>query len=174
MLSSLSSYIWGQDSVQEQDVAVLPLTVQSPRDKSPAGDDWVLVGGAPVPIPVDIVGGVPLPSGDLSPSVSVCSSDVEQMEPNEASEPNTQRTVHPTTLVKQAADKQFQSLKSAQITKQKNSGKNISTKALNRNNKALFVNGRNKQITRHSLNIKMAGSNKNLKQCWTWLRDYFS
>jgi len=166
MLSSLSSYIWGPDNAEEQDVAALPPTVQTHRDKSPAGDDWVLVGGAPVP--GDLVGELPLPSGDSSPSVSSRSSDVgdvELMEPSGTCEPNNQRTVHHATLVQQAAKKQFQSVKSAQITKQKNYSKNISTKALNRNNKALFVCGSKKQVTRQSFNIKMAGSNKNLKQC---------
>jgi len=168
MLSSLSSYIWGPDNAEEQDVAVLPPTVQTPRDKSPAGDDWVLVGGPPVPVPGDLVGELPLPSEDSSPSVSSRSSDVgdvEPMEPSETCEPNNQRTVHHTALVQQAAKKQFQSVKSAQITKQKNYSKNISTKALNRNNKALFVCGSKKQVARQSFNIKMAGSNKNLKQC---------
>jgi len=163
MLSSLSSYIWGDDNLEEQDVLGL-----RPRDQSPAGEDWVLVGGANVPAPGDLVCGLSLPSEESSPSISSCSSDVGDMDPIERSEtcsPNIRRTVHPTTLVHQAAKKQFQSVKSAQITKQKNFRKAISSKALNRNNKVLFVFGSKKHVTCQSFNIKMAGSNKNLKQC---------
>jgi len=168
MLSSLSSYIWGQDNLQEQDVTGPPTTVHTHRDHSPAGEDWVLVGGGPAPAPGDLEGGLPLPSAESSPSISSCSSDVgdgEPMEPSETCSPNNMTTVHPTTLAQRAAKKQFQSVKSAQIIKQKNYGKNNSSKALNRNNKALFVCGSKKQVTRQNFNIKMAGSNKNIKQC---------
>jgi len=163
MLSSLSSYIWGPDNLEEQDVLSPP-----PRDQSPAGDDWVLVGGVPVPAPGDLEGGLPLPSGESSPSISSCSSDVgdvDPMEPREAYSTKIVRIVHPSTLVHQGAKKQFKSVKSAQITKQKNFGKAISSKALNRNNQVLFVCGRKKKVTHQSFNIKMAGANKNLKQC---------
>ena len=78
---------------------------------------------------------------------------------------NRHRAHHPTALAQQAAKKEFQHVKSAQITKQKTSGKAMSSKALNRNNKALFASGSKKHVTRQSFNIKMAGANKNLKQC---------
>ena len=54
---------------------------------------------------------------------------------------NRHRAHHPTALAQQAAKKEFQHVKSAQITKQKTSGKAMSSKALNRNNKALFASG---------------------------------
>merc|ERR1711915_1005371 len=58
-----------------------------------------------------------------------------------------------------------QQVKSAQITKQKTSGKALSSKALSRSNKVAFASVNKKYATRQSFNIKMAGSNKNLKQC---------
>jgi len=167
MLSSISSYIWGGENGEEQNPAEVPAPVKTPRDQSPEGEDWVLVGGAPAPAPGNLGGVLPLPSGAPSPSVSSNSSDNGEVEPMESSIPvgNRHRSNHPTALAQQAAKKEFQQVKSAQITKQKASGKAMSSKALNRTNKALFASGSKKHVTRQSFNIKMAGSNKNLKQC---------
>jgi len=166
MFSSISSFIWGGENGEEQSPAEISAPVKTPRDQSPEGEDWVLVGGASAPAPGNLGGVLPLPSGAPSPSSSN-SSDIGDVEPMEASVPvgNRHRAHHPTALAQQAAKKEFQQLKSAQITKQKSSGKAMSSKALNRSNKALFASGSKKHVTRQSFNIKMAGANKNLKQC---------
>lgn len=168
MFSSLSSYIWGEENTEEQNTTATPTpAARTPRDQSPEGEEWVLVGGTPNPAPGNLSGVLSLPSGASTPSGSSSSSDIEEVEPMEASIPvvtNRHRTHHPTALAQQAAKKEFQQVKSAQITKQKSSGKAMSSKALNRNNKTLF-SGSKKHVTRQSFNIKMAGANKNLKQC---------
>jgi len=168
MFSSISSYIWGGEEAQAQNQGE---EVRAPRDHSTEGEDWVLVGEAPGPAPGDLGAALPalpaLPSGASSPSVSSSGSDIGDAEPLDDSVPlaTRHRAHHPTALAQQAAKKEFQHVKSAQITKQKTSGKAMSSKALNRTNKALFAATSKKYATRQSFNIKMAGSNKNLKQC---------
>ena len=57
-------------------------------------------------------------------------------------------------------------VKSAQLVRQKKSGKALTSKALNRANKTVYSAGCNKKHQfKQNLNIKMAGANKNLKQC---------
>jgi len=166
MFSSISSYIWGEENAEQQNASTAP-AVRTPRDLSPEGEDWVLVGGAHGPAPGNLGGALPLPSGESSPAGSSNSSDIGDVEPMEDSVPvaTRHRAHHPTALAQQAAKKEFQQIKSAQITKQKTSGKAMSSKALNRNNKVVFASASKKYATRQSFNIKMAGSNKNLKQC---------
>jgi hypothetical protein len=56
--------------------------------------------------------------------------------------------------------------KTAQLTRQRSSGKAISSKSLKRSNKnSLVVGNKRKTINRTNFNIKMAGADKNLKQC---------
>lgn len=166
MFSSISSYIWGEENADQQNMAPAS-EVRTPRDRSAEGEDWVLVGDAPGPAPGNLGGALPLPSGASSPSGSSSSSDIGDVELMEDSIPvaTRHRAHHPTALAQQAAKKEFQHIKSAQITKQKTSGKAMSSKALNRNNKAVFASAGKKYATRQSFNLKMAGSNKNLKQC---------
>lgn len=141
---------------------------RTPRDQSTEGEDWVLVGETTGPAPGNLGGALPaLPSGASSPSGSSTSSDIGDAEQLAESVPvaTRHRAHHPTALAQQAAKKEFQHVKSAQITKQKTSGKAMSSKALNRSNKAVFASTTKKYATRQSFNLKMAGSNKNLKQC---------
>jgi len=170
MFSSISSYIFGGEEAQTPQTQVEE--ARAPRDHSAEGEDWVLVGDAPGPAPGDLGAALPalpaLPSGASSPSGSSTSSNNGDAEPMEDSVPVAarHRAHHPTALAQQAAKKEFQHVKSAQITKQKTSGKAMSSKALNRTNKAVFASTTKKYATRQSFNLKMAGSNKNLKQCW--------
>ena len=167
MFSSISSYIFGGEEAQTPQALVEE--VRAPRDHSAEGEDWVLVGDAPGPAPGDLGAALPaLPSGASSPSSSSSSSNNGDAEPMEDTVPVAarHRAHHPTALAQQAAKKEFQHVKSAQITKQKTSGKAMSSKALNRTNKAVFASSTTKKYaTRQSFNLKMAGSNKNLKQC---------
>lgn len=80
----------------------------------------------------------------------------------------TRHSRHATgTLGQQAMKREFRAARSAQLTKQKSSGKAMSSKALNRTNKVALgaANSGKKYASRHCFNIKMAGANKNLKQC---------
>ena len=57
------------------------------------------------------------------------------------------------------------SVKSAQLIKQRNSGKTLSSKALKRSNKTVHAeSGKRQSSARINFSIKMAG-NRNLKQC---------
>jgi hypothetical protein len=169
MFSSISNYIWGEETAEEQTSVAAPIPeTKTPRDQSPEGEDWVLVGETSGPAPGNLGGSLPLPSGSSSPSsASSASSDAGDVEPMEETLPVAarHRAHHPTTIAQHAAKKEFQQVKSAQITKQKTSGKALSSKALSRSNKVAFASVNKKYATRQSFNIKMAGSNKNLKQC---------
>lgn len=178
MFTSISSYIWGASNPEEDEVqqTTTTATTEVPpaaassrrRDESPATpEDWVLVGNQPAP--GDLAGHHPLPS--LTPSTPSAASSVigeEEETPAEAVAPagapvgqdNTRvpvRMSHDHTVG-------LKGLKSAQICKQRSSGKALSSKALKRSNQAV-INGKRKETVRYNLPIKSAGLNKNLKQC---------
>jgi len=175
MFSTLSSYIWGEETegVAQQECPPSSLPSKVTRDQSP--DDWVLVGETSGPAPGNLAGGLPPLPGDSTPSQSSSSSSVagDVVEADESvmssgPEPASivaSRHRHPTTSVTQTAKKELRTVKSAQLVRQKNSGKALTSKALNRANKTVYSHGNKKQQFRQNLNIKMAGANKNLKQC---------
>jgi len=173
MLSSISSYIWGSETSEEASGQVL---VTPPRSPSPDGacGDWVLVG--PSPAPGDLAGALePLPvspassSGTSTPASSEESEmDDVEVEVGSTSEPlvvNRGRPNNPATRVQALAAAELKQVKQSQILKQRSTGKALSSKALKRNNKTMMVEQGKKSFAKQNFNIKMAGNNKNLKQC---------
>lgn len=164
MFSSLSSYIWGEgEEVAAPEAGPRP---QVSRDPSP--DDWVLVGESSNPAPGNLGGCLPpLPGDSASSATSSASSEAgdsaEVAEPGPVVAASRQR--QPASLSQQAAKRELRREKSAQLVKQKNSGKAMTSKALNRANKTVYSSAHKKQQFRQNLNLKMAGANKNLKQC---------
>lgn len=170
MLSSLSSYIWGSES--EESVEVPQVSPTLLRQRSPSPDDWVLVGSSPAP--GSLAGALerlpssPSSSGTATPASSEEEelADVIEEEPS-AAIINRGRPNNPTTRVQSLENAELKQVKQSQIAKQRNTGKALSSKALNRNNKVTMAAHGKKQSLKQNFNIKMAGNNKNLKQCWT-------
>lgn len=164
MFSSLSSYIWGEgEEVATPEAGPRP---QVSRDPSP--DDWVLVGESASPAPGNLGGCLPPLPGD-SASSAASSASSEAGDSTEVAEPGpvvaASRQRQPASLSQQSAKRELRREKSAQLVKQKNSGKAMTSKALNRANKTVYSSAHKKQQFRQNLNLKMAGANKNLKQC---------
>lgn len=178
MFSTISSYIWGgeaeagldqqQPEAEPQATAIAATVVSRPttaakssrrkvhqhakRDHSPQnGDDWVLIGDDPSP------GNLSGDALDPLPPVSETSSvNGEQVETSSTRVPATRPEL-------QVAQTQ-KCLRQAQLTKQRNTNKALSSKALKRSNKAVTCT-RKESYTKFTLPIKSAGFNKNLKQC---------
>ena len=133
MLSSISSYIWGGEAENgpTEEVVAAPL-----RDPSPVQSDWVLVGNQPGP--GSLSGLEPL----NTPSASEAPSEVgeENGQATPASSGGQQRAVRPAN---HEASVSLKHLKAAQISRQKNSGKALSSKALKRGNKELIYREKN-------------------------------
>jgi len=177
MFSSLSSYIWGEETQngQGQDFnPTLPDNVKASRDQSP--DDWVLVGETASPAPGNLTGALPPLPGNSTPSQSSSASseagDNEAVMVEAAPEPAAVVAVTPSrhrqasvSIASYQAKKELKCVKSAQLLKQKNTGKALTSKALNRSNKTVYNQKSKKHQFRQNLNLKMAGANKNLKQC---------
>ena len=174
MFSTLSSYIWGEETQDGAGVDTPPsLPAPAPaRDQSP--DDWVLVGESHGPAPGDLGGALPPLPGSASSSET---SSVAGEEPAPAAAAETEAAALPLAaprhmhraavrIAQQAARREQRTVAAAQLTRQRNSGKALTSKALNRSNKAVYGHaGSKKQQCRQNLNIKTAGANKNLKQC---------
>ena len=162
MFSSLSSYIWGEgEEVATAEAGPRP---QASRDPSP--DDWVLVGESSGPAPGNLGGCLPpLPGDSASSATSSSSSEAGDSTEEPGPVVAAARQRQPTSLGQQAAKRELRREKSAQLVKQKNSGKAMTSKALNRANKTVYSSAHKKQQFRQNLNLKMAGANKNLKQC---------
>ena len=173
MFSTLSSYIWGEETQDGAGVDTppsLPAPAAAARDQSP--DDWVLVGESHGPAPGDLGGALPPLPGSASSSET---SSVAGEEPAPAAETEAAalplaapRHMHRAAvrIAQQAARREQRTVAAAQLTRQRNSGKALTSKALNRSNKAVYGHaGNKKQQCRQNLNIKTAGANKNLKQC---------
>jgi len=159
MFSTLSSYIWG-DETQEPETRSDTGVV-----RAPSPDDWVLLGETSTPAPGNLSPALPPLPGDSSPaeSSSASSEAGEDAVVTAAPEPApATRQRHSTTAVTRSEKR---SIKLARLEKQKNSGKALTSKSLNKHNKSLYANVSNKRPTKHNMNIKMAGANKNLKQC---------
>ena len=170
MFSTLSSYIWGEETQSEQvaPASVNEEVVKKTRDPSP--DDWILVGESSAPAPGNLAGGLPPLPGDSTPSQSSSASseagDVVAVAPEPAAVgPGVKHRSH--CSVANVTKKEMKSIKSSQLIKQKNSGKALTSKALNKHNKTVYANNTNnkRHHVKQNLNIKMAGANKNLKQC---------
>lgn len=185
MFSSISSYIWGGEaeagaeaagttpSLEQPTPAELKATVeverpraigthsrrirQHKREQSPQnGDDWVLIGNDPSPgsLNGDALDPLPPMSADSSVNGDQGDSDLTS---------DTSSTHVP--VPRQDNLQQTQKcLRQAQLTKQRNTSKALSSKALKRSNKTVTC-GRKMNIAKFSLPIKSAGFNKNLKQC---------
>jgi len=161
MFSSLSSYIWGEETQNGQGQEfnpTLPDNVKASRDQSP--DDWVLVGETASPAP------------SQSSSASSEAGDNEAVMVEAAPVPAAVVAVTPSrhrqasvSIASYQAKKELKCVKSAQLLKQKNTGKALTSKALNRSNKTFYNQKSKKHQFRQNLNLKMAGANKNLKQC---------
>ena len=166
MFSSLSSYIWG-----EGEEAAAPEAGPRPQvtTRDPSPDDWVLVGESSSPAPGNLGGCLPPLPGDSVSSSATSSACSEAGDSAEVAEPApvvaASRQRQPASLSQQAAKRELRREKSAQLVKQKNSGKALTSKALNRTNKTVYSSANKKQQFRQNLNLKMAGANKNLKQC---------
>jgi len=169
MFSSISTMFWGEEQDGSSSNASVPLPR---RDESPAGDDWVLVGSSS-PAPGDLGALEPLRTPASSahssnlPSSTVSEAGDEEAEPEPASTRvvNQRPNAAPSRL-DALAMAEAKSLKSAQLEKQRNSGKTLSSKALKRTNKSRHADnvGKRANSKRSNFPIKMAG-NRNLKQC---------
>lgn len=130
-----------------------------PRSESPALQDWVLVGPCS-PAPGDLGSLEPL-VGDSS-DTSGSPSEAGEVPEAASAVPRANRA--PANRIDTLSAKEVKSAKSAQLVKQRNSGKSLSSKSLNRANKCSLVEAGQRRVTRSNFNIKMAG-NRNLKQC---------
>ena len=130
MLSSISSYIWGGEAENGPTEAVVAAP-PALRDPSPVQSDWVLVGNQPGP--GSLSGLEPL----NTPSASEAPSEVgeENGQATPAASGGQQRAVRPAN---HEASVSLKHLKAAQISRQTNSGKALSSKALKRGNKELI------------------------------------
>jgi len=173
MFSSLSSYIWGEETQNGQGQEfnpTLPDNVKASRDQSP--DDWVLVGETASPAPGNLTGALPPLPGDSTPcQSSSASSEAGDAEaavttaPEPSAVTSSRHRQTPVSIAAYQAKKELKSAKAAQLLKRKNSGKAMTSKALNRSNKTVYSPKSKKHQFRQNLNLKMAGANKNLKQC---------
>ena len=160
--------LWGE----EQDSSNAASVPRPRRDESPAGDDWVLVGGSS-PAPGDLGALEPLrtptsstqSSNNPSSTVSeVGDEEVDEPEPASTRVVNQRPNAAP-SRIDALAMAEAKSLKSAQLEKQRSSGKTLSSKALKRTNKSRDAEvGKRANSKRTNFPIKMAG-NRNLKQC---------
>lgn len=130
MLSSISSYIWGGEA-ENGPIEAVVAAPPALRDPSPVQSDWVLVGNQPGP--GSLSGLEPL----NTPSASEAPSEVgeENGQATPAASGGQQRAVRPAN---HEASVSLKHLKAAQISRQKNSGKALSSKALKRGNKELI------------------------------------
>ena len=159
MFSSISTMIWGEE--EEAPTACLP-----PRSESPAGEDWVLVGSGPGPAPGDLSALEPLRTPSITP-LSSTSPSSPASEAGEEADLEAARAVNhrtPNNRVDALALAEVRGTRAAQLVKQKNSGKSLSSKALKRSNKAVHAEVGKRHNTRNNFAVKMAG-NRTLKQC---------
>jgi len=155
MFSSISNMIWGEEEAVSH-------PAPAPRSESPVLQDWVLVGPSS-PAPGDLASLEPLRPGSSTPPSVPSSASSEVGEEAEATMVPRERP-HPPSRLDALAAEEVKSSKSAQLVKQRNSGKSLSSKALNRSNKCVLAETGKRGVSRSNFNIKMAG-NKNLKQC---------
>lgn len=159
MFSSISTMIWG-----EEEEALAPTASLPPRSESPAGEDWVVVG--PGPAPGDLSALEPLRTPSITP-LSSTSPSSPASEAGEEADLEAARAVNhraPNNRVDALALAEARHTRAAQLVKQKNSGKSLSSKALKRSNKAVHAEVGKRQNTRNNFPVKMAG-NRTLKQC---------
>ena len=174
MFSTLSTYIWGGEEDTGEDAALQPPPSPSrgptsARDASPEDcNDWVLVGETSNPAPGNLAGALPPLPGPDTPSLSSSSSEAGDLEAVEVGGPvaaRQHRSHQPGSLVQQAVKRELRSVRSAQREEQRQGGKALTSKALKRKNNTVYGQGNKKQLWRQNPNLKMAGANKNLKQC---------
>ena len=190
MFTSISSYIWGGAVAGDENPSttaggVSPTAagaVRPPRDPSPfeGGEDWVLVGGSN-PAPGNLSGALePLPSSLNSSPASSAASEAAGDDDDEddddilssaavAVAPSS-ATRLPSPPVRGHQDlallAETRAVRAGQSAKQRAVGKALSSKALKRANMLATSGGQRRQLAvRHSMPLKMAGANKNLKQC---------
>ena len=157
MFSSISSYIWGQEGAPEEGGEAVALPPSPLRDPSPSGEEWVLVGNQPAP--GSLSGLDPLPPSSSNPS----SASSEAGEDPEGQLGHSESTRVPIRAGHDASIS-LKNLRAAQLSRQKNTGKALSSKALKRGNKAV-IPGKRREVGKYNMSIKAAGFNKNLKQC---------
>lgn len=159
MFSSLSTMIWGEGQQTDSSPS------QQPRPDSPVADDWELVGPAS-PAPGDLGALEPLrPSDSLPSSASASSAASEAGDVVPVVGPRALNRGRPCAPSLDAmAVAEARDTRSAQLLKQRHSGKSLSSKALKRSNKSVIVESCRKANARTNFSIKMAG-NRNLKQC---------
>lgn len=177
MLSSLVGYIWGGEE-QPTDATPPDTPPVSARSHSPAGeDDWELVGSPTSQLGLGSLSTPREEAGDTSVVRDEKDEDLELESRTEAESENGSisematngeagRSRVPANINRSLGTPQAKLQKTAQLTRQRSSGKAISSKSLKRSNKnSLVVGNKRKTINRTNFNIKMAGANKNLKQC---------
>jgi len=181
MFSSISSYIWGGEAeATEADISnSLEISSsntaeverpraavgtnsrrirQQKRDQSPEhGEYWEFIGNEPSPgsLNGDALDPLPLISADSSVNGDQGDSDL-------ISDPSSTHVPAPR---QDPGIQQTKCLRQAQLRKQRNTSKALSSKALKRSNKTAVTCGRKINCAKFSLPIKSAGFNKNLKQC---------
>lgn len=175
MLSSLTSYLWGGEQPEAETNTPPDTPPTSARDSSPASsDDWVLVGPSSRQLGLGSLGrtsrDISRPDEDLIVEVAVeqvqdtLEAQEEVLQEDSTANPSIQ-VREPATVSNSLGAPPAKLLKSAQLTRQRTSGKALSSKSLKRSNKAVMAQGNRKSIPRNNFPMKMAGANKNLKQC---------
>ena len=167
MLYSLSSFVWGESSF-EQDGPLPPTTTLHRRDDSLDEEDWVVVGRV-AQFPGTLAGNLALPESStpmlVSPAMSEFDATEEEIVDNEEVTPivlTQEQAPAPRCMAKMIRRTQEKQLRSAQLARQKYFGKSSSKKILKRSN---MTAGRSNKSERKSFQIKMAGAHRNLKQC---------
>lgn len=175
MMSSLSTIIWGESS-NEENTPGPPTTTIHWKEDSPDDDDWVVVGRV-AQSPGTLGGTFSLPPPDtrsstplsLSPPCSEIGDDtmenIDELVEAAPNNLNTNRSGNPRTVGKMTGNAEQKQFKSAQIAKQRYRAKTSSRKMLKRSNQTAMANGRSRSIGRKAFQFKMAGANRNLKQC---------
>jgi len=179
MFTSISSYIWGGAAGNENPSADGAAASRPPRDPSPfeGVEEWVLVGATPAPGNLSgalepLVPSSSLGSSPASSAVSEAGGDDDDVDdhplplaavlPSAAQVPSAPARGHQDLAV--LAERRL--ARAGQASSQRASGKALSSKALKRSNKAVMMGvHQRKQLIRTNMPLKMAGANKNLKQC---------
>ena len=161
MLSNLASYIFGNNETEQQNEE--PIATQPTL--SDEEEEWVVVGGNAQPS---------LTLGSLNeaaprPSTGSTGSSSTPSEAPESSSTQLSRTERrlatPFGSCAETSLAHVKAVRSSQKSKQKEKSKSLSSKALERRNKAVKATQSKKKFQMASANFKASGLNKQLKQC---------
>lgn len=190
MFSNLASYIFGGSNDEEaNEEAFNKAQAKVNSTAPPEAEEWVVVGGEVQPALTlgslnDVAARPTTGSTGSSEAPSEMEEDEDMVVVGPQDAPNLQEAGAPSreiTLTRSARRltsplacangislTQMKALRSAQKLKQKDSSKHVTTKATERQNKAVKIrsnHAKSKQSKAANLAMKSAGFNKHLKQC---------